>query len=178
MDAILSEFDITADDFREAQNEHLYYGSTQATRVRWFSIAGIGFILLGSGLIFTGKPLGGALVMLGMMFLILQRLRIASSVKAFAREEQKYRGIKTEISEAGVRVVTSVGARMWKWSEVFQVLESPKLFLLYLDQKSFSALPKRAMSPQQIEQARLWMKKNVSRFIDRDAADLNSGDVK
>jgi hypothetical protein len=167
MNAIVSEFDITADDFREAQTEHLYYGSTQATRVRWFSIAGIGFIVLGSGLIFSGRPYGGALVMLGMMFLILQRLRIASSVRAFSREEDKYRGIKTEISEDGVRIVTAMGARMWKWNEVFQVLESPKQFLLYLDEKSFSALPKRAMLAEQIEQAKTMMKAHVSRYVDR-----------
>ena len=160
------QFDITPDDFREAQNQHLWNGSPHASRTRWISIGGIGLILLGSGLIFTGRPFGGALVLGGLLFLIMQRLRIASSVRAFARDHEKYRNLQAEISEDGLRVITDIGQRSWKWLELKQALESENLFMIYLDDKSFFAIPKRGMNTQQVSELRELMRSHLPRLIE------------
>ena len=160
------QFDITPDDFREAQNQHLWVGSPHASRTRWITIGGIGLILIGSGIIFSGRPIGGALVFGGMMLLIMQRLRIASSVRAFTRDQEKYRKLEIEISEEGLRIVTDVGQRSWKWPELNQALESEHLFMIYLDNKSFLAIPKRGMSAEQVIEIREALCTHLSRFIE------------
>ena len=58
------------------------------------------------------------------------------------------------LGEEGLRGTSEIGEGTSKWAAYTKFRETPSLFVLYMGGRLFRVIPKRALSPQQFEEAR------------------------
>jgi hypothetical protein len=58
------------------------------------------------------------------------------------------------------------GSRSWPWTAFSSMLESEYFFHLYFDSRSFFIIPKDAFEPEEISEARKFLKDKINRKID------------
>jgi hypothetical protein len=150
---IAAEFQLTSDDYAEAQVAHL----TTVLGRRFV----LGICVLGLGLAVTliialtdGARIHELLpswIFFGAMFLLLFVLRSKVLYRMrFNRTKALHESIHFEAGDDGVVFRTKRGESTTKWEGVEKWWESKGIFLLYLQPRLFFVVPKRVLDIKQV----------------------------
>jgi len=151
---IQAVYELTEREFYEAQVRHSG-SSGRITRI-------IGAIILVCALAslsthhYAQASIG---IVLGIVFIF--GLRISTSL-AFKREASLK--LKTTIvaSEEGFETVNSRGKSTLNWSAFTRFTETRNIFMLYVQSRMFHLIPKRALSPEDVDRLRELLKRHIS----------------
>lgn len=152
---------ITQDDFVAAQRAH-------QRRNTWGKVQyGVGMVLLGwflllalFSLIFTPRVwmnytlpllLAGAYLYI---YYFAHRLSYRKNAGLFSE-------VAVEIGGEGVHVLTAHSESTVPWSSYRRWVESEKVFLLYMGERTFNIIPKRILSVEQLEELRKLLTEKV-----------------
>ncbi len=80
---------------------------------------------------------------------------------AYRRNAGVFGDIRVDISDEGVHVVTSNSESTVPWARYGRWIESNKVFLLYMGERTFNIIPKRVLSPEQQEFLRGLLKREI-----------------
>lgn len=71
---------------------------------------------------------------------------------------------QVELDVHHFRIVTSQGGKVWAWREFRDMVETPKFFHLYFDERTFFLVPKDAFPDDAaMQEARGWIRNGLSR---------------
>lgn len=81
---------------------------------------------------------------------------------AYRRNAGLFGDIVVNISDEGVHIMTSNSESTVPWSRYQRWLESDKVFLLYMGERTFNIIPKRVIAPEQQETLRVVLQRKIS----------------
>ncbi|HWR34280.1 MAG TPA: YcxB family protein [Clostridia bacterium] len=151
------------DDFADAQRANLAEASEQ--RWRWISLYVLAVMIFGIGLYAYMETQRVAISIgfwiLGMILLMLRRLKVAGATSAFRKQAEQFRGMKLIVDDEAIRFRSEGRNLALPWPALRRFRESETLFVLY-PSGGFLAIPKRALSESQVEQFRQALVEKVS----------------
>jgi hypothetical protein len=154
-------YHITLDDFVAAQRAH-------QRRNTWGKVQyGLGMVLFGwflllavFSLIFTpGVWLNYTLpLLLAGAYLYIYYF---AHRRAYRENAGLFSDVAVDVGDEGVHVVTAHSESTVPWSRYQRWVESDKVFLLYVGERTFNIIPKRILSGEQQEELRKLLTKKV-----------------
>jgi hypothetical protein len=160
---IAAEFQLTSDDYVEAQNSHArFFG-------KWL---GLGALVLGAALAITVLIAGmdptktqqmiPVWVTFGAMLLVVILVRFGTFYRMqFNRLKGLHAPIHFEAGDAGVVYRTSKGESTTKWEGFENWAESKGSFRLYVQPRLFFVVPKRVLDGEQVAALRELLRSRV-----------------
>jgi uncharacterized membrane protein len=80
---------------------------------------------------------------------------------AYRKNANLFSDIAVDVSPEGVHIVTPHSESTVPWSRYERWIESEKVFLLYVGQRTFNIIPKRVLTSEQQNSLRTMLKTNV-----------------
>jgi len=164
------QFQFTLEDYRNAFQAHLKKGASFWTRMmlKLCTVGGtimllivILFLVTGqrSANVFLPPLLVGALwVWLGM-----GGTYMVSARNQFAKNPALREPRRLEIDDAGIKTDAGIASSQTSWKAYLRFVESKDAFLLYTSPACFNIIPKRVLQPQQVDELREVLNRNVGK---------------
>ncbi len=160
-------YHITQDDFVAAQRAHQRRNTSG--RMQY----GIGMFLFGwfiflalFSAIFTPKVWLNYTLPLVLAAAYLYLYYFAHRI-AYRKNAGLFSDIAVDIAADGVHIVTPHSESTVPWSRYRSWLESKKVFLLYMGERTFNIIPKRVLTPEQQDGLRKLLQENVPAAVPR-----------
>jgi YcxB-like protein len=161
-------YQISREDFIEAQKLHCSRSPAAWLQVigligKWLSI-----VIFGSALVWVlldptiWPNLRPLILLVGFWMLFVWVWIPFNWRRIYARDRKLRVEIFADISEEGIQLHTESADSQAKWSNYIRLLESEKVFLLYISKRLFNIFPKRAFGSGEVDQFRELSRKHVA----------------
>ena len=149
-----SSYQLSEKDLLEAQTSHAG---------RLFRISQIfGAFLIAAGLggvVFGQGQYAPVPIVIGLFLLF--RLRLSAKL-AFRRDVAAQGKVEVTASQAGIQFLSARGTADLKWDAFLRYTETKNLFMLYPQSRLFNIIPKRAFTPQDLQEFRQALQQNLA----------------
>lgn len=165
------QYQLTERDFREAMFAHRKVRPFQ----RWFYrglialvVVLLGFaalVLLGAAITHDLKPAMNIIPLIGLIVAWAGLIWLVPPWMAktqFRKQPAVQSARSVKVDDAGLRSSWDGGSAESAWKNYIGIFESKNEILLYTSPACFNILPKRALTPEQLEEFRTLAKENIS----------------
>jgi YcxB-like protein len=125
---------------------------------------GIGLCLGGGGVVLLARHRtlqGGALLALGLFAMLAYNAPEHIAGRWYAKTPPKARALKYTLNPQGLVVVSELSLEFHPWVKLYGLSEAPETFMVWLDEKVFIVLPKRAFAAGDVERARALLRSRL-----------------
>jgi hypothetical protein len=117
---------------------------------------GLGMCLAGAGVVLLARhrtTQGAALLGLGLFSTLAYNAPEHIAGRWYAKTPPNARAVKYTLNPQGLVMVSDLGKQFQPWAKLQGVSEAPETFMVWLDEKLFVVIPKRAFAPADVERA-------------------------
>jgi hypothetical protein len=134
------------------------------TLIRWATWAGSALVPLGAWLLTTPRTLlGGVLLACGIACFATHNAPEHAGTRWFQRVPRQARSARFTVNSRALIVVSDLAPRAYPWRDLQGFLETPQALLVWVDDRTFLIVPKRAFNGR-----------DLPRVIDRLARELGA----
>lgn len=147
---------LNADDYAAANRLHsLRYSMRAAPLAFWFGVLAIFvFFLVRPDLLPFREIMYGLAVVLAMPFVTYFWIAPFTARRTYRKQKALQAPLDVSWSDTGLRTVAANGDWTHRWSDYLRWDENDQVFLFYQAPRLFNILPKRVLSPSQIDNLR------------------------